>query len=682
MSWRPPGGLLAWALCGLLLLVALTSGGARVAAKASSRETAAAQGSSATALSASFRRLAGRADEEPQEGRRGAAANITATYKGEWSKRIWRKQLASSGPLQQRSGVAVLKLRSAGLAEGGVVNVEGEMVLRDGQYVSSGDVVLNVQGVHVPAAGKLMAVVEPVVPIRLPARRTLQQRQQELAGEHRSSSSSSSSEGEGQGRGGSAAGGERGMLPHGALGLSGRADAAAEAAMAAVDAEAELEAELEAEQQEEVLRAAAHQVALLAAKMREEGVEVRRMPDPSGRFEEARRWQRCEFRLELAVTPAAGAAASAGGAEPPAGAAASALGRRMAPGGRWPALGSGPSPGDVVLNGTLTSRNCGTRLTLSLATAHVEEYYSKAANYTLMITVLGLLQVLLLVRQMEACATPALASRVSLLTLAHQAVLDAYLCLVHLTLGIMVESLFHSFGAVAFMQFVVFAIFEMRFLLSVWRARRGGVDAWTAQREVSVLYARFYATLLGGILLTYQLQRHMPLLMFAFFSFWWPQIVLCARSDSRQPLKPEFVLGTSAARLALPLYVYACPSNLLRVAPNPPLCAALVAWVALQAGLLLAQHWLGPRCFIPRALLPRRYDYSRPVPPACGGGGDIETGDGGGRECVICMQLVDVSSKAQRAVTPCNHVFHKACLERWLSYKHDCPTCRRLLPPL
>lgn len=54
---------------------------------------------------------------------------------------------------------------------------------------------------------------------------------------------------------------------------------------------------------------------------------------------------------------------------------------------------------------------------------------------------------------------------------------------------------------------MVFAIFEMRFLLSVWRARRTGVDAWTAQREVSVLYARFYATLLGGILLTYQLQR-------------------------------------------------------------------------------------------------------------------------------------------------------------------------------
>lgn len=154
-------------------------------------------------------------------------------------------------------------------------------------------------------------------------------------------------------------------------------------------------------------------------------------------------------------------------------------------------------------------------------------------NYTLLVTAVGFLQVLLLVRQMEACSTPTLASRVSLLMLAHQvrvgvgaparapegpaagaargagcvcalglrllhavrrlpagaphgapmlcppiarltllspwlgcppsihatfraimqAVLDAYLCLVHLTLGILIESLFHSFGSVAFMQF-------------------------------------------------------------------------------------------------------------------------------------------------------------------------------------------------------------------------------------
>lgn len=234
------------------------------------------------------------------------------------------------------------------------------------------------QGVHVPAAGKLMAVVEPVVPIRLPTRRTLRQRQQALAGERGGGSWRSDGEGGGVG----AADSERGLLPH-AGGLASAADAAADAAMAAADAEAEAEAELEAEQQEEVLRAAAHQVALLAAKLRDEGVEVRHMPDPAGRFEEARRWQRCEFRLELAVAPAAGAGGS-GEAPDGAAAAAAALGRRMAPSGRRRSLGPGPGQevGDLLLNGTLTSRNCGTRLTLSLATAHVEEYYSKAVGCT------------------------------------------------------------------------------------------------------------------------------------------------------------------------------------------------------------------------------------------------------------------------------------------------------------
>lgn len=91
----------------------------------------------------------------------------------------------------------------------------------------------------------------------------------------------------------------------------------------------------------------------------------------------------------------------------------------------------------------------------------------------------------------------------------------------------------------------------------------------------------------------------LPALLFLYFSFWWPQILLCARHDVRQPLRPEFVLGSSAARLALPLYIFACPSNLLHAAASPGLCVGLVAWVGLQCALLLLQRYRGPRCFIP-----------------------------------------------------------------------------------
>ena len=32
--------------------------------------------------------------------------------------------------------------------------------------------------------------------------------------------------------------------------------------------------------------------------------------------------------------------------------------------------------------------------------------------------------------------------------------------------------------------------------------------------------------------------------------------------------------------------------------------------------------------------------------------------------------------------TPCNHIFHNICLEKWLEFKNECPYCRREIPPL
>ncbi|KAI3438284.1 hypothetical protein D9Q98_000719 [Chlorella vulgaris] len=584
-------------------------------------------------------------------------SNITATHRGVWHKLTFPAPASDLGWLQQSTGIAVIKLRIVGSPEGGVFNVEGDMVLRDGQYVSSGDSMFRLQGVHVPAAGRLMAVVQParviLQPVPAPCMKPQWRHDTLLSG-------------------------RRVQKPRAAKQQQGSADAEWR------------------QHGDEVLRAAARQLAVMASNGQAAAAgagsdELTPPKAPAGNSQKLS-WQACDFMLDLRVHAAAAPAAHSarrgrsGGDDP-----ALSLRQRMLGGSQRSDEARGVEDGavqvdgaaDLALNGTLVSRSCGMRLSLSLATARVDEYHSKAGNYTLMITALGFLQVLLLLRQMEACSTPALASRVSLLTLAHQAVLDAYLCLVHLTLGIMLDSLLHSFGTVAFMQFVVFAIFEFRFLLSVWRARGGASDPWAAHREVSVLYARFYAALLGGILLTYQLQRHMPLLMFVFFSFWLPQIVLCLRTDCRQPLRPEFVLGTSLARLALPLYIYGCPSNLLRVQPDLPLCTALVAFVGLQCAVLMAQHWWGPRCFVPKALLPQRYDYSRLQPAArCVGSCDVEGAEGCSRECVICMSQVDVCDRSERALTPCCHTFHRACLEQWLSHKHDCPTCRRALPPL
>ncbi|KAK9820806.1 hypothetical protein WJX74_006344 [Apatococcus lobatus] len=313
---------------------------------------------------------------------------------------------------------------------------------------------------------------------------------------------------------------------------------------------------------------------------------------------------------------------------------------------------------DLAMNGTITSQNCHMQLQLFAETTHQEQYFSKAVNYTLLMTALSFIQVLLLIRQMEATSTPALASKVSLITIGQQAVMDSYLCLLHLTTGIMVDPLFNAFATAAFFEFVIFAIFEMRYLLVIWRARRGSnVEPWVQQRELSLLYGRFYGFLLTGIFMMYNLQRFMHVLAFALCSFWLPQIVSCVKNDARQPLKPAYIIGISVTRLALPLYLYGCPKNLLEETPSLSMCLGLSLFVAAQAAILLLQSYAGPRCFVPRRFLPEKYNYWRKVLPKhvlqdAEGPADIETGHGS-VECVICMNMVDVEIPQARMVTPC-----------------------------
>ena len=83
--------------------------------------------------------------------------------------------------------------------------------------------------------------------------------------------------------------------------------------------------------------------------------------------------------------------------------------------------------------------------------------------------------------------------------------------------------------------------------------------------------------------------------MFGVFSFWVPQIVFCAYEDARQPLKAYYVIGMSLSRLALPLYLYGCPQNLLRNPTSATICILLSLYVLCQVGTLCIHHSFCPR---------------------------------------------------------------------------------------
>ncbi|TVU39017.1 hypothetical protein EJB05_12418 [Eragrostis curvula] len=295
---------------------------------------------------------------------------------------------------------------------------------------------------------------------------------------------------------------------------------------------------------------------------------------------------------------------------------------------------------------------CSPPILLNATSLNVEVYYNKAVNYTLM----G-------------------AAKVSILMIGQQAIMDAYLCLLHLTAGILVESLFNAFATAAFFKFVVFSIFEMRYLLAIWKASRplNSGEGWEImRRELSVLYSRFYGILLGGILLMYELHNFLRPLLFLMYSFWVPQIITNVIRDTRKPLHPQYIIGMTVTRLAIPLYIFGCPSNFMRIEPDKKWCIAVTVFMGVQAAVLLLQHYLGSRCFIPRQILPEKYCYHRKV--------DDSTNQP--IDCVICMTTIDVTQRSSEyMVAPCEHIFHSGCLQRWMDIKMECPTCRRSLPP-
>ena len=49
--------------------------------------------------------------------------------------------------------------------------------------------------------------------------------------------------------------------------------------------------------------------------------------------------------------------------------------------------------------------------------------------------------------------------------------------------------------------------------------------------------------------------------------------------------------------------------------------------------------------------------------------------------CTICLEPMKEGARV-RAIMSCQHTFHAACLEQWISRKAECPLCRGELPSL
>jgi hypothetical protein len=247
----------------------------------------------------------------------------------------------------------------------------------------------------------------------------------------------------------------------------------------------------------------------------------------------------------------------------------------------------------------------------------------KTINYSFYMMIVCLTQIMILLRQLLHSQSPSAATRVSLLCVGWQTVIDALICLAHIYFSLAMQPLFSAFASVAFFKLLIFCVIEMKYMAIIIQARNnsnGGESTEVLRRQVAMLHLRFYVALFGAMLVMfYAFDRYRTFFMLVLYSFWVPQIVMNVVTEAKNPMHQYYIYGMSITRLFVPLYVFAVRDNFLKeVWPDTVtdtfMCQLVVLWVGIQTFILIGQGKYGARFMIPARCLPPKFDYSRPLP--------------------------------------------------------------------
>ncbi|TKY85347.1 hypothetical protein EX895_005509 [Sporisorium graminicola] len=330
----------------------------------------------------------------------------------------------------------------------------------------------------------------------------------------------------------------------------------------------------------------------------------------------------------------------------------------------------------------------------------------KAVHYAIFYFVVLFVQTWLLVQQMDVTTTPSGLAKVSDKTWLAQSILDAYGCLIHLSVAVVFESeTTLPLIACAFMSGMCFLAFGYRYTITIYRTQMDAApttaaapaplpaparpqtdvqgvtetpaaaatdhapataarpsnfvastiasitaaDAATASAEeiqarrrgATILFVGVFLFMVGFFpLVTVTLM--LPIL----YSFWIPQIYRNVQRGTRKAILKRCVVGTTLTRLFIPLYLLACPENVMLSEPSV-WGWVLAGYLTAQAAVLVSQDLFGPHWFLKQEWVPaaavKGWEYHPPLPSD-----DEEVAERGAEEygdCAICLTAIENRTK-------------------------------------
>ena len=350
-----------------------------------------------------------------------------------------------------------------------------------------------------------------------------------------------------------------------------------------------------------------------------------------------------------------------------------------------------------------------------------EELGQKVRIYSLILSIFGLIEIYHILKLiMKINEHNEIGNKLSILSISTNCYFKVIICIMHFFLSISTtdEDISYQFGVPTIIYFFGFTGFELKLLLLVFKTRNNQIaNQEIYKKRLLCLYLFFYISLSIMVVNIRECLTNYSLILFVYSFAWLSQILYSIFINARPPMSRTYIVISSLSRLYLPVYMKGINGNIFDLKPSYFKVSLLIIITFIEVIVLLLQKSFGARTILPKQYRIKGFDYYRNKV-------NIEQHVSKNPNCVICLESLNVevdenfntvqkkknkknkllhlcyidriiakihkwlnnmegkTAKKLYMITPCDHVFHTLCLERWMKQKNECPYCKGVLPAI
>ena len=365
--------------------------------------------------------------------------------------------------------------------------------------------------------------------------------------------------------------------------------------------------------------------------------------------------------------------------------------------------------------------NSGENFTLNINSSihNIKNDIRDVRNYSFMVLIIGLTQLyyvlnnlIIIMNDKKKCLGMDLVTIcITIITKALITSCHFYRCIIATE-----DEISYYYGIISIVFVVDLSIFEIRTLYLCFKANFSALNETNPnlfRQKLFIFACLFYIIIFTSLILCRLIVMNFPCLFCLFFSSWFFQIEHSIRKGCRPPMSYHYIISSTIAKIFFPIYLKSNPYNIFELKPSYYKTWAVVLTVLIEICIIFLQKNYGSRFLIPNYFqCKNQYNYYY-------NDISIEKHISNNPDCIICLgalkltdenqqlekkiiqdnqdsilfllinkikQLVDIFKnyfrKKPYMITPCDHIFHTICLEKWLEFKNVCPYCKQNIPTL